>query len=143
MPQLQTSSATITPLRLELKHTPTTTQSVVQVDGTLGLKESELPQEQNTKNPVNKTVNQAGNTQMLQTQARKNNNNPLYTTSNSVYGGKKASEIHRPSEYFGSSHAFSREFVGGMYRNHSLNTNRTRNIAVPDPTFGSNHFHEQ
>ncbi|KAF0972653.1 hypothetical protein FDP41_008902 [Naegleria fowleri] len=138
MPQLQTSSATITPLRLELKQTPTNTQSVVQENGTLRLNESS-----GQSNPVNKTASQTGNTQILQTQARKNNNNPLYTTSNSMYGSKKASEIHRPSEYFGSSHSFSKEFVGGMFRNHSLNTNRTRNIALPDPTFGANHYHEQ
>jgi hypothetical protein len=73
----------------------------------------------------------------------KGRSHPLYRTTNSVYGSKKVSELHRPLQYHGQNGAFTKEFVGGMYRNHSLNTNRTRNSSLPDPSFGTNEWFEQ
>src|SRR5689334_13928112 len=63
----------------------------------------------------------------------KGRSHPLYKTSNSIYGVKEREEIHEPKKYHGTNGAFTKEFVGGMYRDHSLNTNRTRNLVLPDP----------
>ncbi|KAL0490398.1 hypothetical protein AKO1_003216 [Acrasis kona] len=66
---------------------------------------------------------------------------PLYQTSNSKYGAQTVESIHKPHKYYGQSGNFTKEFVGGMYRDHSLNCNKTRNIVLPDPTFTTNeHF---
>jgi hypothetical protein len=71
----------------------------------------------------------------------KGRSHPLYKSSNSAYGNKEASEIHLPKKYHGTNGAFTKEFVGGMYRDHSLNCNRTRNTVLQDPSFSTNeHF---
>ncbi|EFC42877.1 predicted protein [Naegleria gruberi] len=127
MSRMQTSSAAITPLGLETKPLPQSTSSLgsTRQSGTQQLDSAEIH-----------------NSQLYQARKEKGNN-PLYQTSNASYGSKPLKDVHKPTEYFGSSHSFSKEFVGGMFRNQSLNTNRTRNIAMPDPSFGANHFHDQ
>jgi hypothetical protein len=72
---------------------------------------------------------------------QKGRSHPLYRTSNAVYGQKEASEIHLPKTYHGTNGGFTKEFVGGMYRDHSLNCNKTRSAVLPDPSFSTNeHF---
>jgi len=63
---------------------------------------------------------------------------PLYKTSNNSYGMKKPTEIHKHDKWHGTNGSFSKEFVGGMKRDNSLNCAKTRNPVLPDPTFGTN-----
>jgi len=105
----------------------------------LYLKTNKTPLQNDTNNALNNSLPSTASADMNRTRAK---SNPIYQTSNQAYGAKPVTEIHKPSAYHGSSHFFTREFVGGMYRNRSLNCNKTRNPAVADPTFGSNHYHE-
>ncbi len=67
---------------------------------------------------------------------------PLYKTSNSQYGAKESSELHQTNQYYGHNGSFTKEFVSGMYKYNGLNTNRTRNSTMKDPSFGHNEYFE-
>jgi hypothetical protein len=67
---------------------------------------------------------------------------PLYKTTNMNYGAKQVTEMHKPVQYHGQNGTFTKEFVGGMFRNHSLNCNKARNSTVRDPSFGTNDWFE-
>eukprot|EP00817_Percolomonadidae_sp_ATCC50343_P006758 CAMPEP_0117427778 /NCGR_PEP_ID=MMETSP0758-20121206/7582_1 /TAXON_ID=63605 /ORGANISM="Percolomonas cosmopolitus, Strain AE-1 (ATCC 50343)" /LENGTH=603 /DNA_ID=CAMNT_0005213667 /DNA_START=386 /DNA_END=2197 /DNA_ORIENTATION=+ len=62
----------------------------------------------------------------------------LYETTSNNYGSKPGNEISQHQSYHGINGNFTRQFTGGMYRNFSLNTNKTRHSTLRDPSFGSN-----
>ncbi|KAL9647129.1 hypothetical protein ABK040_004845 [Willaertia magna] len=120
--RLKTSSSGITPVGVDFNDSPKDTST---------LKDNST---------INKTVNQHSHTTAG---VGKKRDHPLYCTSNSTYGAKPPSEATRPAHFHGSSHSFTKEFVGGMYRNHSLNTDKTRNSVLPDPTFNGNTWFQE
>ena len=51
-----------------------------------------------------------------------NKNNPLYQTSNTLYGRKKPSAVDFPKKFFPKNNQFTNSFLGGMYGDTGLNT---------------------
>ena len=51
--------------------------------------------------------------------------NPLYKTSNNLYGNCNPTEYEKPTEYFPISTAFTKQFLGGNFSDTGLNTFKT------------------
>ena len=54
-----------------------------------------------------------------------NKGNPLYQTSNTLYGAKKPSALDFPKKYYPKNNKFTNGFLGGMYGDTGLNTHAT------------------
>eukprot|EP00455_Lapot_gusevi_P034948 TRINITY_DN38682_c0_g1_i1.p1 TRINITY_DN38682_c0_g1~~TRINITY_DN38682_c0_g1_i1.p1 ORF type:complete len:150 (-),score=42.36 TRINITY_DN38682_c0_g1_i1:80-484(-) len=62
--------------------------------------------------------------------ARQRPQNPLYMTSNSMFGARAPSKQEMPVAYHPRTSKFTSTFAGGMYRDHGLNTSKSDR---PDP----------
>eukprot|EP00668_Euglena_longa_P002902 GGOE01003397.1.p1 GENE.GGOE01003397.1~~GGOE01003397.1.p1 ORF type:complete len:138 (-),score=15.74 GGOE01003397.1:706-1095(-) len=65
---------------------------------------------------------------------------PLYATTNSEYG--KRNEVSNGSGQFNRTGEFTRKFPMQANRFAGLDTSKNRNPCLPNPSFGTNPFHE-
>uniref|UniRef100_A0A7S1PGI9 Guanine nucleotide-binding protein subunit beta-like protein n=1 Tax=Percolomonas cosmopolitus TaxID=63605 RepID=A0A7S1PGI9_9EUKA len=61
----------------------------------------------------------------------------LFRTTAKEYGSKPVNQVSRHTTWRGIDGKFSKGFIGGMYRNNSLNTSQSRNRVLKDTGFSN------